>query len=635
MAAPTITAIGSAGAVGSGPGFTTGATITGTTANNDWFVVLVSSQPNASISGVTDSAGNTYTQRVNTGFDTGIATVGARLWIYTAPVTSNITNGTVTVTFSFGSMVAVYRVYRVRPASGTITFIAADAAGPTGSATNHAAATVSVTNGNTIFGAASIETNDAITGDSDTASGSWSTVDTVLVDSGSDPGSQSIVSQYKTVNATGNQSWTCSTTSARNSARSYLVLKGESAAFSLVAAQGQYLFSGTAVTMRLGNAPLVAGAGSYALTGTAATPKLGRVVAAAAGSYSFLGTDANTLHGWKVVADVGSYALTGTDAIPFKTAVAGKTLPAAAGFYALTGTDASAFHIGANVVAGVGSYALTGAAATLTHGYRIAAGDESGGVVLGGAYVLVGSTANLNASTGNKTASVDPGSYVLTGTATPVLHAWRIAAGDIGLVPLLDELGDPLLDELGNPLYAETGQITGGTYDLTGTDVALTTSTVNHFTITVESGSYLLTGTEATLRSSAQPAASPLHIGEWPVDKRKRRAREDAQAKEQRARKRFRDAIGRLLEGLPPEFDEPEQLAEAEVQAVQALNLLKAMYAPQPELDAVSQLIDHIRQLRIAQPIAQLHLAQAYNQAHRHLVAKAQEDATMALLLGE
>jgi len=280
----------------------TGATVTGAVASRDWFVVVVAGDNNgsagvASLTTVVDSgASNVYTNRALINYDPGAAAAGATLGIYTCPVTADITNGTITANFSPATVAKAIQVYRVRPATGeVVSFIAADATGVTGSATSHAAATVSVTIGDIIFGATAIETNTAVTGDTDTTNGSWSAVVTRLANvSATDLSSITSSSQYKTVTATGNQDWACTTAAAKDSARSYLVLRSVAKS-------------------------IIADLGTYALTGTDASPEYGRVVAADAGSYALTGTDAAPEHGWLITAATGSYALTGADATTRKT----------------------------------------------------------------------------------------------------------------------------------------------------------------------------------------------------------------------------------------------------------------------------------------------------------------------------
>jgi len=118
------------------------------------------------------------------------------------------------------------QVYKVVPgASEVVSFIACDGTGSTGAVSPYTAPTVSVASGDMIWGAAALETDDAVTGDGDTTNGSWSAIITRLADNGADASAMSCSSQYKTVTATGNQSWECTTATGRDSARTYLVLR--------------------------------------------------------------------------------------------------------------------------------------------------------------------------------------------------------------------------------------------------------------------------------------------------------------------------------------------------------------------------------------------------------------------------
>jgi hypothetical protein len=224
----TITDAGNGTDTASSASLSTGATITASV--GDWLVALIAAD-NAEASGgssltsVTDSAGNTYTQRANVTQDPGVANAGTTLGIFTAPVTSALSSGAVTANFSPNTASKGIQVYRVQPGGGeAVQFVAADAVGSVGLTSTHSAATVSVTNGDTIFGGAAIETNLAITGDSDTTNGNWSSIITMVANTGTGNSSQSCSSQFKTVNATGNQDWAATTAGNVDSARSYLVI---------------------------------------------------------------------------------------------------------------------------------------------------------------------------------------------------------------------------------------------------------------------------------------------------------------------------------------------------------------------------------------------------------------------------
>lgn len=246
----------------------TGGTVTASV--GDWLVVVAASSNDgtagaASQTGVVDSDGvNTYTRRALINYDPGAAGAGATLGLYTCAVTSALSSDTITVNHSVNTSEKAVQVYKVAPGAGeTISFIAVDTTGVTGNLTTYAANTVSVTNGDTIFGAASIETDDAVTGDTDTTNGSWSSILTRLADGGADASTMSCASQYKTVTATGNQSWACTTVTGRDAAISYVVLRSASPVLSTVASPG-------------GIGSLLAAA-ALAISGLGATPAIGDI----------------------------------------------------------------------------------------------------------------------------------------------------------------------------------------------------------------------------------------------------------------------------------------------------------------------------------------------------------------------
>jgi hypothetical protein len=225
----TISDAGNATSISSTASLATGATVTAST--GDWLVAFVAADNQgtsgaASLISVTDSAGNTWTQRALVNFTPGsVAADGATLGIFTAPITNALASGTVTANFSPNTTAKAIQVYRVQPGAGeTVQFVAADATGTTGNGTTHSAATVSVTNGDTIFGGAAIEVDSAVTGDSDTTNGNWSPILDRAASTGNQTTSMHSSSQYKTVNATGNQSWGVTTIAARDGAQSYLIL---------------------------------------------------------------------------------------------------------------------------------------------------------------------------------------------------------------------------------------------------------------------------------------------------------------------------------------------------------------------------------------------------------------------------
>jgi hypothetical protein len=337
----------------------TGATVTASV--GDWLVVVVAAanagaSGASSISAPSDASGNTYTQRAIINFTPGsVASDGATLGFYTAAITSALSSAAVTANFSANTPQKSVQVYRVQPGVGeSVQFVATDGTGSTGLTGTHAAATVSVTNGDTIFGAAAIETDDIITGDSDTTNGNWSSILTRVADGGGDTDCMTCSSQYKTVNATGNQSWAC-TSASRDSARTYLIIGPIASGITLTADAGSYAITGQTASLEYGR-EVAADGGGYAFTGTAANLEYGREVAADAGSYSISGQDATLNRGKTVAADGGAYTFTGTSASLVWT----HKITVDAGSYTINGTAAS-LEYGREVVATFGSYIITGA----------------------------------------------------------------------------------------------------------------------------------------------------------------------------------------------------------------------------------------------------------------------------------
>ena len=225
----TITAIGSASDTANG----TSLVITTTAAVPAGAMILVfaacanTGTAGASVlTGVVDSDSNTYTERSIVNYTPGgAAGDGATLGIYTAVPASELASGdTITINHSTSNTRSAVAYKAVPGAGETVEFGSVDGAGSTGNTNSYSAPTVSVTSGHTIFGAASIETDDTITGDTDTDNGSWTGAQTALADAGPDTTAQTIYAEHKTATGTGNQSWACTTTTARDSARNYIII---------------------------------------------------------------------------------------------------------------------------------------------------------------------------------------------------------------------------------------------------------------------------------------------------------------------------------------------------------------------------------------------------------------------------
>src|SRR5262245_40298634 len=150
----TISDLGNATSTSSSATLVTGSTITASV--GDWLVAIIAADNNGtsganSLTSVQDSRSNTWTQRALILNDPGAAAAGCTLGIFTAPVTSALSSGTVTANFNPNTTSKAIEVYRVQPSVGeAVSFVAADATGTTGSSSTPTAATVSVTNGDTI-----------------------------------------------------------------------------------------------------------------------------------------------------------------------------------------------------------------------------------------------------------------------------------------------------------------------------------------------------------------------------------------------------------------------------------------------------------------------------------------------------
>ena len=291
-----ITDAGQGASAASSASVSTGSTIAADA--GDWLLAIVGADNAgaggaASLAGVADSQANVWTRRALINHDPDNANAGITLGVYTGVVTNALAGGTVTASFSPNTTAKVIHVYRVAPGLGeAVQFVAADAVGSAGNTATHAAAAVTVANGDTIFGIAALESSDAVTGDSDASNGSWSPLaSTVANGGGRDDGIARAASQYKTVTATGSQSWACTTAGSRDSARSYLVLRAVRTAVSAtasmaeardtVAAVGALALRGSASNQ--GAVATLSAAGRLALKGTASLPRANDAASAKGG----------------------------------------------------------------------------------------------------------------------------------------------------------------------------------------------------------------------------------------------------------------------------------------------------------------------------------------------------------------
>ena len=334
----------------------------------DWLLAIVAADNAgaggaASIAGVADSQGNGWTRRALINRDPGNANAGITLGVYTGVVTNALANGTVTASFSPNTTAKVIHVYRVEPGSGeAVQFVAADAAGSAGNTTAHAAAAVTVANGDTIFGIAALESDDLVTGDGDATNGSWSPLATYVTNvGGGNDGNARAASQYKTVTATGSQSWACVTGVNRDSARSFLVLRAV-----------QTGASATASIAEAGDG--IAAAGALAIRGLASIP--GAVATLSATSRLAKKATASLPEAHDAASAKGGIALLGTARMTASAAAlaAAAVLPVAGA----VGVIAKAATLAA-----VGASASFGRAAVTLQGVAISAAADTPSVYRG------------------------------------------------------------------------------------------------------------------------------------------------------------------------------------------------------------------------------------------------------------
>jgi hypothetical protein len=225
----TISNAGSGNSISNNTTLATGATVTANV--GDWLVLLIAAS-NSGASGAattftpSDPAGNIWTQRAVINYNPSGINNGTTLAIFTAEVTSPLTSQAVTVTLGDNTPEKACIVKRVQPGAGeTVQFVDCNTTGNVFTGINIAAPTVSVTSGDTIFGAAAVETDDAASADTDTTNGSWDAGLQTTADNGLDANAQSIITQYKTTTGTGNQSWAISFGASRDCAATYLILR--------------------------------------------------------------------------------------------------------------------------------------------------------------------------------------------------------------------------------------------------------------------------------------------------------------------------------------------------------------------------------------------------------------------------
>lgn len=223
-----------------------------TIAAGQWVLVAIAADNNgtngaASLTGVTDSAGNTYTQLALNNQDPGAANEGTTLGIYLAKINAALSSGSISANFSPNTTSKAMSIKRISVDAGETLETFAVGAGFTGSGTAYSSGAVSVTNGYTIYGATALEQGSAAAADTDTTNGNWSTAHTAAASTGTNTTSQAITTQQKTVTATGNQTYDTSSGSTRDYALNYVIFR---TAYSLAPDVGTFTLTGNTADTR-------------------------------------------------------------------------------------------------------------------------------------------------------------------------------------------------------------------------------------------------------------------------------------------------------------------------------------------------------------------------------------------------
>lgn len=385
-------------------------------------------------SSISDSAGNTWTPRINSLIDPGAANAGQALRFFSSTMDVATLTTSHTITISFGSTVVAARswaLHEVAASAGNVGYVTGGQ--ETATTATPTITTGSIASGDMVIAAVGREGNETQTGDSDTSNGSWSAALTGNVGIGT--GGSEIISQRKVVTATGTQTYdttyggtsrdgceawvqftelanvtgtgavafakpalaasgteTFSASGGLSFAKPALAASGAetfsgigAAAFARPALAGEGTVGGGAITGTGAvafSAPALAVSGGETFSGAAA---LGFAVAAlaAAGAESFSGTGAASL-GKPTVAVVGAETFSATGAITI-----GPLALAASGGEGFSGQ--AALSLMASSLAAAGDLAFVGSGGVAFAGPALAAaGSVSGGGISGSGGIAFG-----------------------------------------------------------------------------------------------------------------------------------------------------------------------------------------------------------------------------------------------------
>lgn len=207
----TVSTVGNANSTTSSA--TLSISLTASAAVNDTIIVSISARPAGtsgaiSISSVEDSQSNVYSL-LRAIRSQGIGNTGASVAQYFAVVTKAMTTSdTITVNFSPNTPEKAAIVHKVVAGTNNVlTYVSNSGAGSAGSVTSISQTRTGYLNGDLAIGALAIRNSGAVTGDSDTTSGSWATILTEVADTGTSSTSAQIAVQTKLVTGTSSQTW--------------------------------------------------------------------------------------------------------------------------------------------------------------------------------------------------------------------------------------------------------------------------------------------------------------------------------------------------------------------------------------------------------------------------------------------
>jgi len=192
------------------------------TANSYAVLIFAWYSSDVTINSVTDTDGNTWTQRA---YETGGTTTQGTIGIYTCDSVSLTTADTITVSMANqreAKMAFLYEVVGDSP----ITYVSS---GTDAFSSNGTITTSSIATGNIVIGANRRDSNAAPTDDSDTTNGNWSTSENAYSGLSSPNSRRSYInSQYKIVTGSGTQTYNITT--GANGCIAYIELAESTAA---------------------------------------------------------------------------------------------------------------------------------------------------------------------------------------------------------------------------------------------------------------------------------------------------------------------------------------------------------------------------------------------------------------------